>query len=117
MGFVGGHGIFSKNDIVVAELVSLHMKQIINTAELLAALEALRLHADEPKVAICADSELCPHGGQGVARRWQARGWVGSSGPVFNVSLSLELLEFLDSTFQDIVWKKIPSQVNVEGNE
>ena len=56
-------------------------------------------------------------GAQGAAGRWQARGWVGSAGPVSNIPLWKELLQLLDSTFQDILWVKVPSHVNVEGNE
>ena len=59
----------------------------------------------------------CLLGAQGAARRWQARGWVGSAGPVSNIPLWKELLQLLDSTFQDILWVKVPSHVNVEGNE
>ena len=36
---------------------------------------------------------------------------------VSNLSLWEELLGFLNSTFQDIKWVKIPCHVNVEGNE
>ena len=63
------------------------------------------------------DSEYVRKGAQGAALRWQARGWVGSAGPVSNVQLRKELLQHLDSTFQDILWVKVPSHVNVEGNE
>ena len=93
------------------------MKQTINAAELLAPLQALRLHANEPKVAVCTDSEYVLKGAHGAAVRWQARGWVGWAGTVFNIPLWKELLQHLDSTFQDILWLKVPSLVNVEGNE
>ena len=97
--------------------VPLHMKQTINAAELLATLQTLRLHADEPKVAICTDSEYVLKRAQGAALRWQARGWVGSEGPVSNIPLWKEVPQHLDSTFQDILWVKVPSHVNLEGNE
>ena len=42
---------------------------------------------------------------------------MGSAGPVSNVPLWKELLQHPDSTFQDILWVKGPSHVNVEGNE
>ena len=42
---------------------------------------------------------------------------MGSAGPVSNIPLWKELLQLLDSTFQDILWVKVPSHVNVEGNE
>ena len=117
LGYVGGYGVFSTLPVSLSAPVPLHMKQTINAAELLAALQALRLHADEPKIAICTDSEYVLKGAQGAARRWQARGWVGSAGPVSNIPLWKELLQLLDSTFQDILWVKVPSHVNVEGNE
>ena len=114
---MGGYGVFLKLPVWLSAPVPLHMKQTINAAELLAALPALRLHANEPKVAICTDSVHVLKGAKGAALRWQARGWVGSAGPVSNVPLWKELLQYLDSTFQDILWVKVPSHVNVEGNE
>ena len=117
LGYVGGYGVFSKLPVSLSAPVPLHMKQTINAAELMAALQALQLHANEPKVTICTDSEYVLKGAQGAALRWQARGWVGSAGPVSNVPLWKELLQHLDSTFQDILWVKVPSHVNVEGNE
>ena len=117
LGYVGGYGVFSNLPASLSAPVALHMKQTINAAEVLAALQALRLHANEPKVAICTDSEYVLKGAQGAALRWQARGWVGSAGPVSNIPLWKELLQHLDSTFQDILWVKVPSHVNVEGNK
>ena len=66
---------------------------------------------------IGADSEYVLLRAKEAARRWKARGWVGSSGPVSNVPLWEELLSFVDNSFQDILWIKVPSHVNVEGNE
>ena len=117
LGYVGGYGVFSNLPVSLSAPVPIHMKQTINTAEFPAAMQALRLHANEPKVAICTDSEYVLKGAQGAARRWQARGWVGSAGPVSNIPLWKELLQHLDSTFQDMLWVKVPSHVNVEGNE
>ena len=95
----------------------LHMKQTINSAELLAALVALQRHADHPEIALCADSEYVLLGVKGVARRWKINGWRGSSGPVSNVPLWEEVLSFLEDTFQEVKWVKVPSHVNVMGNE
>ena len=52
LGYVGGYGVFSTLPVSLSAPVPLHMKQTINAAELLAALQALRLHADEPKIAM-----------------------------------------------------------------
>ena len=54
---------------------------------------------------------------KGAARRWKINGWKGSSGPVSNVPIWEEVLQFLDDTFQEIKWVKVPSRVNVMGNE
>ena len=41
---------------------------------------------------------------------------MGSSGPVSNTSLWEQLLEELDRPDRTIHWVKVPSHVNVEGN-
>ena len=84
---MGGYGVFWKLPVSLSAPLLLHMKQTINAAELLVALQALRLHANEPKVAICTDSEYVLKEAQGAALRWHARGWVGSAGPLSNVPL------------------------------
>ena len=54
---------------------------------------------------------------KGAAGRWKINGRRGSSGPVSNVPLWEEVLLFLDDTFQEVKWVKVPSYVNVMGNE
>ena len=117
VGWVGGYGVYSGVGVEVSDFVPLHMKQTINSVELLAALVALQRHADHPKIALCADSEYVLWGVKGAARKWKINGWRGSSGPVSNVPICEEVLQFLDGTFQEIKWVKVPSHVNVMGNE
>ena len=117
VGWVGGYGVYSAARVEVADFVPLHMKQTINSAELLAALVALQRHADHPKIALCADSEYVLLGVKGAARRWKINGWRGSSGPISNVPLWEEVLLFSEDTFQEVKWVKVPSHVNVMGNE
>ena len=112
---MGGYRVFSKLPVSLSAPVPLHMKQTIIAAEILALLQALRLHANEPKVAICTDCEYVLKGAQGATLR--SRGWVGSAGPVSKITLWKELLQHLDSFFQDILWVKVPSHANEEGNK
>ena len=111
-GWVGGYGVYSGAGIEVSDFVPLHLKQTINSAELLVAPVAMTLHADHLKIALSADSEYVLLGVKGAARRWKINGWKGSSGPVSNVPIWEELLQFLDDTFQEIKWVKVPSHVN-----
>ena len=108
IGFVGEYGISSELPVAVLLPVPWDMKQTINSAELLAVVQALHLHSQCLKVAICADSECVLFGANGAAREWKARGWVGSSGPVSNVPQWEDLLSFLDDTFQDVLWVYSP---------
>ena len=85
------------------------MKRTIHSAELLAALVALQRHAHHPKIALCADSEYVLLGVKGVARRWKINAWRDLSAPVSNVPIWEEILQFLDDTFQEIKWVKVPS--------
>ena len=117
VGWVGGCGVYSGAGVEVSDFVPLHMKQTINSAELPAALVAVQRHANHPKIALCADSEFVLLGVKGAARRWKINSWRGSSGPVSNVPLWEEILQFLDDTFQKIKCVKVPSHVNVMGNE
>ena len=88
-----------------------------NITELLAIVTALRLHADHPKVAICANSAYVLLGVKGAAKRRKINGWKGSSGTVSNAPLWDDMLQFSDDTFQDLRWVKVPSHVNVMANE
>ena len=117
VGWVGGYGVYLGAGVEVSDFVPRHMKQTMNSEELLAALVALQSHADHPKIALCADSEYVLLGVKGAARRWKINGWRGLSGPVSNVPIWEEILQLLDDTFQEIKWVKVPSHVNVMGND
>ena len=53
----------------------------------------------------------------GAARRWKARGWVGSSGPVSNEQLWYSLCCGPDCPDRVIQWVEVPSHVSIAGNE
>ena len=91
-------------------------RQTNTAAELAAALKALQL-LPRGKVAICTDSEYVFKAAKGAAKRWKARGWVGSAGLVSNVPLWEALLSELDSPDRLIEWVKVPSHVSITGNE
>ena len=100
VGRVGGYGVYSAAGVEVSDFVPLHMKQTINSAELLDTLVALQRHADHPKIALCADCEYVLLAVKGAPRRWKINCWRGSSGPVSNVPLWEEVLQFLDDTLR-----------------
>ena len=99
VGCVGGYGVYSGAGVEVSDFVPLHMKQTINSVELLVVLVALQRYADHPKKSLCADSEYVPPGAKGAARKWNINGWRGLSGPGSNVPIWEEVLQFLDDTF------------------
>ena len=102
VGWVGGYGVYSGAGVEMSDFVPMHMKQTINSTELLAALVALGLHADHPKIALCANSEYVLLGVKGAACTWKINGWKGSSSPVSNVPIWEEVLRFLDDTVHEI---------------
>ena len=91
-------------------------RQTNNTAELTAVIKALQL-LPRGKIAICTESDYVYLGATGAARRWKARGWVGSSVPVSNEQLWGCLLVELDNPDRVIEWVKLRSRVSIVGNE
>ena len=89
------------------------LRQTNNTAELLAAIRALQIFTCGK---MATDSEYVFLGATGAARRWQLKGWVGSKGPVSNVPLWKILLGTLRTHQGSIKFVKVPSHVNIIGN-
>ena len=83
IGWAGGYDIFVDSKIPFGAVRPPDSRQTNNTAELTAAVKAHRIFP-RGKVAICTDLDYVLLGATGLARRWKARGWVGSSGPVYN---------------------------------
>ena len=115
IGRLAGYGIYSENFVTVAAHMPSHYRQTNNAAELMAALRALQLF-QQGEIAICSDSQYVVAGATGAARRWQLRGWQGSSGPVSNATLWALLLNELNRPGRTVHWVKVPSHVTVEGN-
>ena len=92
-------------------------RQTINRAELQVVIEVVqRYHDSNLKVAVCTDSAYV-YGGVRGAHKWRAWGWVMTQGPVTNVDLWSTLMTLLDSTLAVWDWIKVPSHVEIHGNE
>ena len=111
---MGGYAIFCDGLHAIGAHVPPSLTN--NTAELYAALQAIKLFPGG-KLAICTDSALVFLGASGKAHKWALNNWVGSKGPLSNVALWKELLTELDSPSRDIKWIKVPSHVGIQGNE
>ena len=93
-------------------------KQTINRAELMAVIVAVRrTHTKQHTFAVATDSSYVYGGVQGAAIKWRAQHWVTNKGPVLNVDLWIDLLELLDLASASYEWIKVPSHVQVDGNE
>uniref|UniRef100_A0A7S1NPN4 RNase H type-1 domain-containing protein n=1 Tax=Eutreptiella gymnastica TaxID=73025 RepID=A0A7S1NPN4_9EUGL len=89
-------------------------RQIVSTAELFAAIQALG-STDSAEVAICTDSSYVYGGAAGSARRWKVRGWKNTKGAVVpNTALRDALMDEVDRQGRVVEWVKIPS--GVKGN-
>ena len=103
------------NHTAIASHMHELFRQTNNPAEVMAALRALQLFTSG-EIAVCTDSECVILGTAGAARRWQLRGWKGSSELVSNVSLWEQLLTERERLGRVIHWVKVPSHVTIEGN-
>ena len=112
---LAGYGIFCEKQTSIAAFVPDEYKQTNNSAELPAAIRALRIFSTGD-VAICTDSQYVVLGATGAARRWRLHGWIGSCGPVSNVPLWEQLVAALDENPRTVHWVKVPSHVTIEGN-
>ena len=74
-------------------------------------------HESTLKVGVCTDSGYVYGGVQGGTLRWRASGWVTAQGPVTNVDLWIVLMDLLDSMRAVWEWIKVPSHVDIPGND
>ena len=89
-----------------------------NATELVAALTGVRLfNTVLIKVCIVTDSEYVYLGATGKAFKWRSQGWVGSKGPLSDVSLWVDLLELIDEMGPMAQWLWALSHVGLEGSE
>ena len=116
IGYVGGYGIYAPGLHAIGAHLPPGLRQTNNTAELYAAIQAIKLFPSG-KIAICTDSSLAFLGATGKAKKWELNNWVGSNGPLSNVELWKQLLAELDKSDREIQWIKVPSHVGIVGNE
>ena len=116
IGYVGGYGIYAPGLHAIGAHLPPGLRQTNNTAELYAAIQAIKLFPSG-KIAICTDSSLVVLGATGKAKKWELNNWVGSNGPLSNVELWKQLLAELDKSDREIQWIKVPSHVGIVGNE
>ena len=95
-----------------------HKKQSINRAKLMAVIECVRRTSTRRAAFAVATNSAYVYGGvQGSTIRWRAQQWVTTKGPVLNVDCWMDLLELLDALVATYEWIKVPSHVQLEGNE
>ena len=67
---------------------------------------------------ICTDSQLVVDTVLYWMEGWKRRGWKTKSGnPLENVDLWMEIQELLEERTAETFWVKVPSHVDIEGNE
>ena len=74
-------------------------------------------HTRNQQFAAATDYSYVYGGVQGSAIQWRAQQWVTNKGPVINVDLWIEMLELLDASVASYKWIKVPSHMQLEGNE
>ena len=118
VGWVAGYGCHEPGMWEKANRLPVGRKQTINRAELMAVIVAVgRTHTRQHPFAVATDSSYVYGGVQGAAIKWRAQQWVTNKGPVLNVDLWIDLLELLDQALASYEWIKVPSHVQMEGNE
>ena len=118
VGWIGGYGCHEPGGREFAAHLPPQARQTVNRAELHAVIEVVhKLRHRLVKVAVAMDSSYVHGGLQGNALKWQARHWVTGRGSVINVDLWTELLSLLASSIATSVLVKVPSHVDIEGND
>ena len=118
VGWVAGYGCHEPGMWEEANHLPVGRKQTINRAEWMAAIVAVRhTHTRQHTLAVATDSLYVYGGVKGAAIKWRAQQWVTNKGPVLNVDLWIDLLELLDRALASYEWSKVPSHVQLEGNE
>ena len=92
--------------------------QTNNRAELQACIHALSVTPVGVPLQLCVDSQLVTSGATLWLTGWIRRGWRTKQGtPVSNKDLWLELHGLLEAREEETVWIKVPSHVDIYGNE
>ena len=118
VGWIAGYGCHEPGLWEEVNHLPVNKKRTINRAELMAVIVAVkRTHTHRHTFAVANVSSYVYGGLQGSAIKWRAQPWVTNKGPVLNVDLWIELLELLDSASASYEWIKVPSHVQLEGNE
>ena len=117
VGWVGGWGYCSFDGWELAAYLPPQSRQTINGAELQAVIEVISHNHDSRLKIACTDSAYVYGGLQGGAHRWCASGWVTAQGPVMNVHLWSLLMTLLDTTSAVWVQVKVPTHIDIPGNE
>jgi len=93
IGGIAGYGVYSECGLFISAFLPTNQCQIVNTAELFAAIQTLGF-TDSAKIAICTDAS---YEELRSARRWKVRGWKNTKGAVVpNTALWEALIDELD---------------------
>ena len=96
----------------------LGLVQTNNRAEMTAVLYVLKMIPKWVTLQICTDSQLVVDTVLYWMEGWKRRGWKTKAGkPVENVDLWMEIQEALEERTAETFWVKVPSHVDIEGNE
>mmetsp|Transcript_147464 Transcript_147464/g.257807 ORF Transcript_147464/g.257807 Transcript_147464/m.257807 type:complete len:100 (-) Transcript_147464:206-505(-) len=91
VGCFAGYGVHSDIGLSIPAFLPVDLRQITNTADLFAAVQALGATAS-CKIAICIDSTYVYGAAMYSARPWKARGWRNSTrAMVPNITCALTL--------------------------
>jgi ribonuclease HI len=119
---VGGWGlaVVDRNGLVVTKLSQAYdNKPTNNHMELAGAIYALSYMLDHPEfgteVTVVSDSEYVVLGASKWLKKWKARGWKATSGPVKNREL-WECIDQLQSQL-NVTWKWVRGHDGNEFNE
>ncbi len=98
------------------ELVGGHPATTSNRMELSATIEGLRALKTRCHVALVTDSQYVRNGITDWLPRWQARGWVSSSGkPVLNQDLWCQLAELAQQ--HEVHWSWTPGHTGTNADQ
>ena len=116
IGYIGGYGVHVPNTLDLGAPMPAHLPQTNNATEVYAVTQGLKIFP-QANLALMTDCALVYLGATGAARIWKIRGWHGSHGPILHPELWEELLQLIAGHQGILSWYKVPSHVQIEGNE
>ena len=116
IGYIGGYGVHVPNTLDLGAPMPAHLPQTNNATEVYAVTQGLKIFP-QANLALMTDSALVYLGATGAARIWKIRGWHGLHGPILQPELWEELLQLIADHQGILSWYKVPSHVQIEGNE